>query len=200
MTDDPRDHADQSISARFTRVMNATTSRFGVLTDPSLVGLVTAPVLIALLAAVRLDADPGVLTRLEALALVPVCVSVAAALSLRGARARVVEWLATLPFPVENMNAVLNGLGEALEVTFRGPAPAAKDINDALDRVSPECFVSKTGDEGDPHVVELRIGVVDSKRNPSASNHRRLVRVQALVREVVAPLAAQNPVVEVRVK
>lgn len=198
------ERAGQSISASFTRVMNATTSPFGVLTDPSMVGLATAPAAVGLLAAVRLDAAPGLVLALEVLAAVPVTVAVLTGLSLTRARGRVVAWLATLPFPVENLNAVLNGLGESLEVTFQGRGPDVKDLNAALDRVSPECFVFKGGEAdragAEPKVFELRIGVVDSTRNPSGSNHQRFVRVQAIVREVLVPLAATHPIVEVRVK
>jgi hypothetical protein len=196
-----RARAEESVSARFSRVMNATPSRWGMLTDPSIVGLATAPVAIALLAAVRLDASTSLVAALEVLAVVPVTTAVALTLSLRSSRARVIDWLAGLPFPVENMNAILNGLGDALEVTFAGPAPATKALNADLDRVSPDCFVSKGAeDTGDPRVVELRIGVVDEKRNPSVSNHRRFVRVQAMVAAVLVPLSAQHAIVEVRIK
>jgi hypothetical protein len=197
-----RERAGQSISSRFTRVMNATTSPWGVLTDPSMVGLATAPAAIGLLAAVRLDAAPGLVTGLGLLAAVPATVAVILALTLTHARGRVVDWLATLPFPVENLNAVLNGLGESLEVTFPARGPDVKELNAALDLVSPECFVFKSGeaDAAEPHVFEVRIGVVDSTRNPSASNHQRFLRVQAIVREVLIPLAERHPIAEVRVK
>jgi hypothetical protein len=193
--------ADQSVSVRFTRVMNATTSRWGVLTDPSVVGLATAPIAVALLAAVRLEASPTALLVLEILVVVPIAVAVATALALGSARGRVVAWLADQPFPIENLNAVLNGLGDALEITFADAAPDAKALNAAFDAVSPDCFVSRTvADTGDPRVVEVRIGVIDSKRNPSDSNHRRFERVRRLVTNVLRPLAATSPIVEVRVK
>lgn len=201
MSETARQRADQSVSADFTRLMKATTSRWGMFTDPSIVGLATAPIVVALLAAVRFEAAPALITALQVLAPLPVLTAVALTLSLTGARARVVDWLAGVPFPVENVNAVLNGLGESLEVTFRDPAPDVKELNAALDRVSPECFVSRgTDDTKDPAVVEVRIGIVDEKRNPSVSNHRRFVRVQALVGEVLIPLAQHHPIVEVRVK
>ncbi len=203
MSETPRERAEQSISARFTRVMNATTSRWGMFTDPSIIGLCTAPVAVGLLAAIRLEAAPGLVTGLEILAALPVTVAVLLALALTGARSQVVAWLASVPFPVENMNGVLNGLGEALEVTFRDGGPDVKALNAALDAVSPECFVSSTFDEapaGSPAVVEVRIGVVDSTRNPSVSNHRRFLRVQALVAGVLVPLAEGHPIAEVRVK
>jgi hypothetical protein len=199
--DAPLRTADQSVSSTFTRLMNATTSSWGVLTDPSIVGLATAPVALAALAAVRMEAAPAIATALEVLTMVPIAVALAVALALRGARAEVVAWLAAQPFLVENMNAVLNGLGDALEVTFRERAPDVKALNAALDRVSPDCFVSKsTEDTGDERVLEVRIGVIDSKRNPSVSNHRRFARVKALVALVLVPLDEESGVVEVRVK
>jgi hypothetical protein len=201
MTESARERAEESVSARFTRVMNATTSRWGMFTDPSIVGLATAPVALALLAAVRAEAAPGLVTTLEVLAVLPLAAALLVSVSLRGARPKIVDWLAGLPFPVENLNALLNGLGDALEITFRNPAPEAKELNALLDRVSPDCFVSKGPDDThDPAVVEVRIGVPDSKRNPSLSNHRRFLRVRALVAEALVPLSERHPIVEVRVK
>jgi hypothetical protein len=202
-SDAARQRADESVSTRFTRVMNATTSRWGVLTDPPVVAVATAPGLIALVAAIRLELAPAVVLALEVATAAPLSVAIVAALALLGARSRVVEWLAGLPFPVENLNAVLNGLGESLEITFRDACPRTAELNAALDPVSAESFVTRAPDADagpDPHVVEVRIGVVDSKRNPSVSNHRRLERVQALVGRVLLPLAERYPIVEVRVK
>ncbi len=51
-----------------------------------------------------------------------------------------------------------------------------------------------------PGRLEIRIGIVDSTRNPSVSNHRRFLRVQALVADVLIPLSERHPIVEVRVK
>jgi hypothetical protein len=201
MADAAHERADESVSQGFTRVMNATTSRWGFLTDPSIVGVATAPFAVAALAAVRLDAGQGIIVLFEVLAILPAIVGLAATLGLRGARANVVAWLAAQPFPIENMNAVLNGLGDALEVTFRARAPDVKTLNVALDRVNPDCFVSKsTEDTKDERVLEIRIGIVDSKRNPSGSNHQRFTRVKALVTDVLVPLADESAVVEVRVK
>lgn len=206
MNESARTRAAESVSTRFTRIMNATTSRWGALTDPSIVGAATAPPVIALLAAMRLEASPGVILGLQILVAVPTIVAVALTLSLWSARARVIDWLAGLPFPVENLNAVLNGLGDSLEITFRGDAPAVPDLNVSLDKISPDIFVTQSGPEGEdakggaPRFVEVRIGVVDSKRNPSATNHQRYTRVQSIVRDVLVPLAERFPIAEVRVK
>jgi hypothetical protein len=193
--------AEESVSARFTRIMNATTSRWGLLTDPAIVGVCTAPPLVALIAAMRLDAAAAVVTGLEVLTAAPLTAAVLLALALRGARARVIAWLAGLPFPLENLNAVLNGLGEVLEVTFRDASPSAREVNELLDPVSAESFVTEAASkDGEPASIEVRIGVVDDKRNPAASNHRRFERVRALVEEVLVPLGTRYPIAGVRVK
>jgi hypothetical protein len=184
--------------------MNATTSRWGMFTDPSIVGAATAPPVIALLAALRLEASPNVVLALEAIAAAPLTVAVLLALALMGARAKLIDWLAALPFPVENMNAVLNGLGESLEVVFRDEPPSVPELNVALDKISAETFVTKAGPEDakadEPRWLEVRIGIVDSKRNPAATNHERFARVQGIVRDVLVPLADKYPIAEVRVK
>ena len=208
-----REQAEQSVAARFSRLMNATTSPWGMLTDPPIVAVTTAPTVVALLAALRLEASPAVVTGLEVLAALPLGIALVLSIALRGARARVVDWLATLPFPVENLNAVLNGLGESIEVTFSGAVPLTRELNEALDKVSPDAFVLKApdmpqegqGGEGKPAapapgLVEIRLGVVESKRNPAASNHQRFQRVRALATEVLVPMNAKYPIAEVRVK
>jgi hypothetical protein len=206
MTDSAKARAEESVSSRFTRLMNATTSPWGVLTDPSIVGVATAPFVIGLLAALRLDGPRPAILALEALVATPLSVAILCALVLSGARRKVIDWLASLPFPVENMNAVLNGLGESLEVSFSGSAPEAPSLNVALDKICAESFVTAVGpegrepEEGELRWVELRIGVVDSIRNPSRSNHQRFQRVQAIVQEALLPLHAEHPIAVVRVK
>lgn len=194
----PEQRADESVATRFTRIMNATTSPWGVLTDPPLVALASGAGLMALLGALTLGAGGGVPRVLGALALLPIAVAVALSLALRGARARVVGWLGRQPFPVENMNAVLNGMGETLEVGFSGALPALAELNAELDKVHPDSFVTETREE--TRTMEIRIGVVDSKRNPAGSNHQRYARVQALVEQVLVPLSARFPIAIVRVK
>ncbi|APR78744.1 Hypothetical protein A7982_04091 [Minicystis rosea] len=186
--------------------MNATTSRWGMFTDPSVVGVATAPSVIALVAALRVEASPSIILVLKVLAAAPLVMAILLAIGLIGARGRVIDWLAGLPFPVENLNAVLNGLGDSLVVSFRGDAPAVPEINVALEKVCAESFVTESGPEGtearvdEPRWIDVRIGVVDSKRNPAATNWQRFERVQAIVREVLVPLAERHPIAEVRVR
>lgn len=190
--------ADESVARRFSRLMNATTSRFGVLTDPPLVALATGIGLVAMLAALRLDAGAGAVRALAVAAALPIAVACAVSIALLGARRRVVEWLASLPFPVENMNALLNGVGEQLEVRFAATMPTAPELNAELDRVHPDSFVT-SGDEAQ-RTIEVRIGVVDSKRNPARTNFLRYERVRLLVDRVLVPLGERHPIVEVRIK
>lgn len=206
MTEGARARAEESVSTRFTRLMNATTSRWGVLTDPSIVGVATAPPVVGLLAAVRFEAAPSLVLALEVLSAAPVSAAIICALVLTTSRRRVVDWLAKLPFPVENLNAVLNGLGDSLEVSFRGDVPDVPKLNVDLDKISVESFVTKTGPEdrepaaGELRWLEVRIGVVDSKRNPAGTNHERFECVRRIVEEVLVPWHEKHPIAEVRVK
>jgi hypothetical protein len=200
-TSNQRERADQSVSTRFTRIMNATTSPLGVLTDPPIVAVLAGVGLIAMLGALQLGASTNVVYALAGLMALPIAVALVATVALMGSRRRVVDWIASVPFPVENMNAVLNGLGDFLEISFKEGGPTSKELNAELEKVHPDAFVTKvTPEEGVVEMIELRVGVVDSKRNPAASNHTRYKRVQAIVERVLIPLSEKHPIVEVRAK
>lgn len=188
--------ASELVAERFSRIMNATTSPLGVAGDPPVTAAITAVFLVAYLAARQSDAAPLVQQVLLVLAGLPVAAAILVPLALLGARRRVVAWLAGLPFPVENMNALLNGLGDGLEVTFRGAVPETPQLNAKLDEIHADCFVTDSKDQ----TVTIRIGVVDSKRNPAASNHRRYERVLELVERVLVPLHEGRPIDVVRVR
>ena len=192
------DRAAQSVSARFTRVMIATTSPWGVLTDPPLVAFASGVAFLVFLAALSAEAGEVVVRVLGGVALLPIALAFAFAIGLRGARLRVVAWLARQPFPVENMNALLNGLGEALEVSFVGAVPPQAELNAELDKVYSDVFV--TGGIEEARSLDIRIGVVDSKRNPAGTNYQRYARVRELVERVLVPLAGRYPIESVRVK
>lgn len=202
-----RARAAESVAARFTRVMNASTSRWGTVTDPPVLALATGVFLILLLASLRIEVAAGLTPIFGALTALPLIFGVVVWLALLGARARAIDWLAGLPFPVENLNAVLNGLGEGLEITFAASVPTSAELNTQLEAVSQDAFVTKAPAPMEPQtaateppILEVRIGVVDSARNPSASNFRRYERVRALIDTVLVPLHARHPVVEVRIK
>jgi hypothetical protein len=199
-------HAGELVALRFSRLMNATTSPWGVVTDPPVIALATAPLFLAMLAAMRIDASPLVQNVLKVLAALPVVLAIVVGMALRRARPRVVRWLAGLPFPVENMNLILNGLGEELEILFRDARPATPELNMALERVSPSSFVTMAPDGGPeirprgPSAIEVRIGVIELKSSPATSNHQRYVRVRSLIEQVLVPLAAHYPIETVRMK
>lgn len=202
-----RSRAAESVAARFTRLMNASTSRWGAVTDPPVLALATGVFLILLLASLRIEAAAGLIPIFGALTALPLVLGVIVSLALLGARARVIDWLAGLPFPVENLNTVLNGLGEGLEITFAASCPPSPALNEQLEAVSQDAFVTRApvamdppAAAAEPPIVEVRIGVVDSARNPSASNFQRYERVRALIDTVLVPLHAKHPVVEVRIK
>jgi ABC-type proline/glycine betaine transport system permease subunit len=188
--------ANDLVASRFSRMMNATTSPIGVVADPPVVAVVTAVLLVAYLAARRSDASETVQLVLLVLVALPTAAAIVVAIALMGARRRVVKWLARQPFPIENMNAILNGLGDCLEVTFRGPPPETAALNAKLDAIHTDCFVADTKE----HAVLMKIGVVDDKRNPAVSNHRRYRRVVDMVERMLVTLHAEHPIESVRVQ
>jgi hypothetical protein len=196
--DADRRRAEDSVALQFSRIMKATTSPWGILTDPPVVALVTAVPLIITLAYRGLGDSKVVLTVLEVITVMPIVIALVVHVALSGARRRVIDWLATLPFPLGNLNAVLNGVGEELEIEFEGPMPDPKDLNHRLDRVHPDCFVTSSDEANRIHMV--RIGIVDSKRNPAKTNHQRYRRLQALSEQVLRPLSEEFAIRGVRVQ
>src|SRR5262249_17961642 len=130
--------ADESVATRFSRIMKASTSPLGILTDPPMVAVMTAPLLLALLGSLELGAPMALAWVLGVVAPLPIVIAIIVTVTLSSARDRVVAWLARQPFPVENMNAVLNGVGETLEVRFRDAGPGKDALKDPLERVSPD--------------------------------------------------------------
>ncbi|MBI4699593.1 MAG: hypothetical protein HY744_00260 [Deltaproteobacteria bacterium] len=187
--------ADESVARSFTRAMKASCSPLGFLTDPPLVALglaVTTVLALALGTGAGAARYTGPLVGLAAL---PLVVCLAAVLALSGARARVVAWLAGLPFPVENANGLLSGVALVLRIRFREAPPGREELNRLLERVHEDCFVTEI-DEAE-RSVDVRIGVPDSKLNPAGANRRRYLRVVALVERVLVPLADASPIEEV---
>jgi hypothetical protein len=190
--------AGEAVAERFTRPMRAATSRYGAVTDPPLVCAAIAAVVVVSVIVYNL----GVIGRAElpfvyAAVALPVVVALAAHLGLAGARARVVAWLAALPFPLENVNALLNGVGQNLVVRFVANPPEREALNRLLEQVHEDCFALEF--HPDEPEVEVRIGVVDSKLNPAGAAHRRYQRVRDLVDRCLVTLAADHPIAWVRV-
>ena len=182
-------NAEDSVAERFTRLMRASVSPFGVLTDPPLVCLTIALIVV-----------PAILLRsstLAAFGAVPLVIAIVADLSLRGARARVVAWLSSLPFAVDNVNALLNGVGQTLAITFEDARPSCSELDDVLGQIHAECFAMPFEDH-DPEVT-VQVGIADSKYNPAGAHYRRWIRVKAIIEEALVPMADTYPVRAVRI-
>jgi hypothetical protein len=199
-----RARADASVARRFSRAMRAATVPWGPLSDPALCAVAVA-VAVAF-AAFGLGAP-----RLRlAVVLAPIAAGVLADVAALRARRRVVDWLAALPFPVENVNALLNGVGSKLLVHFAAGAPDRASLNAMLERVHEDSFALEYLVEGaaavpgsgyraasGPETVEVAIGVPDSKLNPSRAAYRRYRRVRALVDDCLVPLDQTHRIVGV---
>jgi len=177
--------------------MKASTAAIGVLTDPPLVAAASAITIMTALLLLRLLASPPSNAVLWALGGGPLAIALCALLALSGARGRVVKWLASLPFPVDNVNALLNGVGQNLRLTFRASMPSREELNAALEAVHEDCFALEFH-EDEPE-VEVRIGVLDSKVNPARSSYRRYCRARAIVSVALLPLLDKHPIASVRI-
>lgn len=190
--------AEETVAARLSRIMKATTSPVGALTDPPLVSGVAGLVVVVAIVLINLEIlDPSQLTEAALVAALPIVTAVVVTIALSGARAKVVDWLAAQPFPIDNVNALLNGVAQNLVVRFEGEPPGRDAFNERLEAIDPECFALEYAK--DEPEVEVRIGVGDSKINPAGANHRRYRRVQAIVAQALVPLHADHPIVSVRV-
>jgi hypothetical protein len=127
----------------------------------------------------------------------PVLLAIGVNASLSGARKMVVTWLGELPFPVDNMNALLNGVGQHVVVRFGGPPPEREHLTDLLDEVHTDCFALEFH-EAEPE-VELVIGVPDSKINPAMASFHRFVRVRQMIDDCLVPLSEQHAIEWVRI-
>jgi hypothetical protein len=191
---------EDAVSARFSRAMLAATSPWGLLTDPPLVAFVAGLGFLAWLFARERVTSALAVQALGALALLPIATALGVWLALLPSRKKVIVWLDGLPFPLENLNAALDNVGEELEVTLSGPATEheVKELNAALELVSAEAFVSASKDE--PPSLTVRLGVLDDKRLPARSAHARFRAVRDVAERVLVPLAARRGVVSARVR
>jgi len=189
--------ADESVAKRFSRIMCAATSPRGLLTDPPIVGVTAAILLTVAIALYQTVLEPEQVYVIYAAVALPVGLAALVWLSLLGARKQVVTWLAGLPFPVENVNALLNGVGQNLLIRFAAEPPERDDLNSLLEQVHVDYFALEYAEE-EPE-IEVRIGVLDSKWNPAAANYRRFARTKRLVEDCLVPLAKDHPIEKVRV-
>ncbi len=197
---DRRLEASESIATRFDGVMNAATSPRGWLTDLSLAAAVAAVPLVLFLRQAMFDSPTSpIALGLLVLALAPVLVAVGTALSLRSARESVVDFLASLPFPVENLNSLLAGVTDEFVVVVPDcvPLPERRELQPKLDVIHEDTLLTETHE--DCHELVIKIGVVQKTYFPLRAAHRRYARFQRVLREVVVPLAGTVGVERVRI-
>jgi len=190
---DPK-QAEESVAERFTRVMNATPSPLGPFSDLTWASALAGAILVLGLFVIRRSTAPSALYEVIGVALVPLLASLLLSLPLRGSRRAVVRWLAAQPFPVENLNALLAGLGDTIEVHFEPSVdlPARPDLQPKLDEVSDDVVLVKERPE--ERSLEIRLGIVDSKRLPLYTHHQRWLRLVAVVGRVLVPLSKTRPI------
>lgn len=187
---DPSTPVD-SIAKRFTPSMNAATSRFGVLCDFSIVFVAVAA--LGLLTAGAFQLYPALPSWAAVVPpALPIALSLIVHAVLHNSRKAVVQWLSRIPFPVENLNAVLSGAGEHFEVHFLGDMPSREGFMSHLERASEEAYVLDQDDE--ERTISARFGVIESKYNPYAEAHRRYQRMQAVVERSLIPLHDEHPI------
>jgi hypothetical protein len=191
--------ASESVAEKFTRVMNATPSPLGPLSDFITVSIVSSFILGVGLFVIRHSSDPAALYAVLAATAVPFVVCAVVSFMLHRMRANVVAWLTTLPFAVDNLNALLAGVGDTVELVFtEGTAmPARADLQPRLETVSEDVLLVK--ERPDERTVEIRLGVIDSKRVPLYTNHQRWKRFCEVTEKIFVPLAKQSPIERMRI-
>ena len=190
---DPKE-ASESVAEKFTQVMKATPSPIGAFCDLTAASALSGFLLVVGLFAIRRSSAPGLLYTVLAVAAVPLAASALLSTTLGGSRAAVVRWLASLPFPVENINALLAGFGDTLEVFFESGSslPTRTSLQPKLDEVSDDILLVKERPE--ERSIEIRLGIIDSKRMPVRTNHHRWKRLVLVVEKTLVPLSKTSPI------
>jgi hypothetical protein len=195
-----RAQASEHVAARFSRVMNACTSPRGYLCDLSLAALFSAlPLVLIVRQAAGDDLRSSTTLLLLAIGLLPILISLAISFSLRQAREGVIDWMATLPFPVENMNSLLAGISDEFEVHFQATdCPLTREeLQKLLDPINDDTLATEV--DGEQPVASIKIGVIDSRYLPLRTNHQRYERFRRIVGETLVPLHQKHPLRCVRV-
>jgi hypothetical protein len=195
---DPNE-ANDSIAEKFTNVMNATPSPLSAFCDVAVASIAAGLVMAVGLFVIRHSGDPTRLYVVIAVAACPFLGSYGLQLGLRGSRHAVVAWMTTVPFPIDNMNSLLAGMGDTLEVFFERGAelPSRANLQPKLFTVSDDVLLVKELPE--QSLLEIRLGVIDSKRMPMRTNHQRYERFLAVVERVLVPLSRTSPIARVHV-
>ena len=191
--------ANDCVAEKFTRVMNATPSPLGPLCDLMAASILSGALVVGGLYGIRRSTDASALYAVLAVAAVPLLASLLLSATLRGSRAKVVGWLGTVPFPVDNLNALLAGLGDTVEIVFAPGVdlPTRAVLQPRLDAISEDVLLVKERPE--EKTVEIRLGIIDSKRMPLRTNHQRWKRLVELMEKVVVPLGRSHTIERVRI-
>jgi hypothetical protein len=191
--------ANDCVAEKFTRVMNATPSPLGPLCDLMAASILSGGLVVGGLYGIRRSTDASALYAVLAVAAVPLVASLLLSATLRGSRAKVVGWLGTVPFPVDNLNALLAGLGDTVEIVFAPGVdlPTRAVLQPRLDAISEDVLLVKERPE--EKTVEIRLGIIDSKRMPLRTNHQRWKRLVELMEKVVVPLGRSHTIERVRI-
>jgi hypothetical protein len=191
--------ASECVAEKFTRVMNATPSPLGPFSDLIAASVLSSVLVMGGLFGIRRSTDPAALYTVFAVAAVPLLASALLSAWLRDSRTKVVGWLCTLPFPVDNLNALLAGLGDTLEIVFAPGAelPTRAALQPRLEAVSEDVLLVKERPE--ERTLEIRLGVIDSKRMPLRTNHQRWKRLVDLIEKAIVPLGKSNAIERLRI-
>jgi hypothetical protein len=191
--------ASESVAEKFTRVMNATPSPLGPFSDLMAASILSGVIVVGGLFGIRRSTDASALDAVLALTTVPLLASGLLAVSLRGSRDKVVAWLSRMPFPVDNLNALLAGLGDTVEIVFApgSDLPTRATLQPRLEAVSEDVLLVKERPE--ERTLEIRLGVIDSKRMPMRTNHQRWKRLVELMEKVVDAARQDGAIERVRI-
>ncbi len=191
--------ANVCIAEKFTRVMNATPSPLAPFCDLGAASVLSGLIVMTGFLVIGRSADASLIYVVLGIAALPPVASAILAASLRHSRDKVVAWLCAVPFPVENLNALLAGLGDTLEVVFAPGAelPTRATLQPRLEVVSEDVLLVKERPE--ERAIEIRMGVIDSKQMPLRTNHQRWKRFVELMDRVLIPLAKTSAIERVLV-
>jgi hypothetical protein len=179
--------------------MNATPSPLGLFIDLFAASILSGALVVGGLFGIRRSTDASALYIVFAVAALPLVASLLLSVLLRGSRVKVVAWLSRVPFPVDNLNALLAGVGDTVEIVFAPGAdlPTRATLQPRLDAVSEDVLLVKERPE--ERTIEIRMGIIDSKRMPLRTNHQRWVRLLELTEKVFVPLGKSSAIERMRI-
>ena len=184
--------ASECVAEKFTRVMNATPSPIGQFSDFILASVLSGIIIVVGFFGVRHGADAPYLV--IALAALPLFACSVVSSMIANSREKVVAWLCSVPFPIDNLNALLAGMGDTLEIVFveRSGLPTRAELQPKLDAISEDVLL--VGERAAARAIEIRLGIIDSKRMPLTTSHQRWKRFVEVTEKVIVPLSKTTPI------